>query len=249
MISPTFKLIGLQGVIKALERTDKQVRFAVAKSLTQTAKIAQTALVKEMRGKFDNPTPYTLRSTFVKPATRDNPVAVVGIKDVSPSKTAASPAELLGHQFLGGNRLRKNLENYLTAAGLLGKGEYIVPASGARLDQYGNISRGQVQQIMSQLRLGLDPNAWKSKSTRSKRNVKKAGRIFWSRGGFRDAHLARGAWIDLGGSVGIRPLLAVVKRPAYRPRIDIDRVAKTVVAQHWDHVFEKNLANALATAR
>lgn len=249
MISPTFKLIGLQGVINALERTDKQFQFGVAKSLTQIAKLTQTGVVKEEQSKLDRPTPYTLRSTFVKPATRDNLVAVVGIKDVSPSKTAASPADLLRQQFLGGERIRKNLENYLTRAGMLGSGEYIVPASGARLDQYGNISRGQVQQIMSQLRLGLDPYAWKSKSVRSKRSVKKAGRIFWSYGGPRDAHLARGAWIDLGGSVGVRPLLAVVRRPVYRPRISLDQIANRVVAQHWDRVFEKNLADALATAR
>jgi len=97
MISPTFKLSGLNGVIKSLERADKQIRFAVAKSLTQTAKAVQSDMTAEMKKQFDRPTPYTLRSSFVKPATRFNLTAVVGIKDMSPSKAAASPAELLGH--------------------------------------------------------------------------------------------------------------------------------------------------------
>lgn len=249
MISPTFKLSGLNGVIKSLERADKQIRFAVAKSLTQTAKAVQSDMTAEMKKQFDRPTPYTLRSSFVKPATRFNLTAVVGIKDMSPSKAAASPAELLGHQFLGGRRIRKNLENYLAKAGFLSSGEFVVPGAGARFDQFGNMSRGQVQQIISQLHLGLDPYSWASKSRRSQQNVKKAGRIFWSRGSARSAHLPRGAWIDMGGSVGIRPLLIVVKRPSYRQRIDFDKAAAASIKRHWDRIFEAALAHAFATAR
>jgi len=249
MISPSFKLSGLNGVIKSLERADQQIRFAVAKSLTLTAKAVQSDLTAEMKQGFDRPTPYTLRSSFVKPATRANLNAVVGIKDMQPSKVAASPAELLGHQFRGGGRIRKNLENHLAKAGLLSPGEFVSPGAGARLDRFGNMSRGQVQQIMSQLRLGVDPHSWASKSKRSQRNVKKAGRVFWSHGGFRSAHLPRGAWIDMGGSVGLRPLLMVTGRPSYRQRIDIEKIAAASVKRNWDRIFEAALANAFATAR
>lgn len=249
MITPTFKLTGLDAIIKSLERTDRQVRFAVAKSLTLTAKAVQSDLTTEMKRAFDRPTPYTLRSTFVKGATRDNLTAVVGIKDMLPAKAAASPAEILGHQFRGGGRIRKNLENYLIKAGLLGSGEFVAPGAGARFDQFGNMSRGQVQQIISQLRLGVDPHVWTSKSKRSQRNIAKAGRIFWSRGGIRDAHLPRGAWIDMGGSTGLRPLLMVINRPSYRQRVAIERIAAASVKRNWDRIFETALVDAFATAR
>jgi len=249
MISPTFKLSGLNGVIKSLERADKQIRFAVAKSLTQTAKAVQSDITAEMKQQFDRPTPYTLRSSFVKPATRFNLTAVVGIKDMSPAKAIASPAELLGHEFRGGGRIRKNLENYLAKAGFLSSGEFVVPGAGTRFDRFGNMSRGQTQQIMSQLRLGVDPNSWASNSKRSQRNVKNAGRIFWSRGGARSAHLPRGAWIDMGGAVGLRPLLVVIKHPSYRQRIDVEKTAAASVKRNWDRIFDAALVNAFATAR
>lgn len=249
MIAPTFALRGLDAVFKAVDNADKQWHFAAAKALTLTAKAVQADLVQSMRTSFDRPTPYTLRSTFIKPATRDNLVSFVGLKDMLPSKAALSPAEVLRPQFLGGSRRRKNLERYLTSAGYLGANEYVVPGAGARLDAYGNMGRGQVAQIISQLRIGLDPYAWKSKSARSRRNVKKAGRIFWSRGFGRSGHLPRGAWIDLGPPVGLRPLLVVVSAPTYRPRINLAQIAAKTVARTWEPTFEKCLRDALATAR
>lgn len=248
MISPTFKLSGLGAVFKGIDNVDKQVRFATAKALTLTAKAAQSSLVQSMRTSFDRPTPYTLRSTFIIPATRDNLVSLVGLKDREPAKASNSPAEILRPQFLGGVRLRKNLEKYLTQAGYLGANEFVLPGAGARLDRYGNMSRGQTAQITSQLRIGLDPYAFKSNSNRSRRNVKKAGRMFWSRGFGRSGHLKRGAYIATPG-VGLRPLLPIIKTPTYRPRINLVQIVAKSVAATWPPTFEKCLHDALATAR
>lgn len=249
MLIPRFAITGLAGAMKQFEQAEKQIRFATARALTQTAKKAEKAIIEEMKRKFDRPTPYTLRSTFVKPATRDNLVSVVGIKDRSLAKSAAVPDELLAHEFKGGGRIWKSLEAYLARAGYIVSGEFVVPGAGARLDRYGNMSRGQVQQILSQLRLGLDPYSWKSKSARSKANVKKAGRIFWARGTVRDAHLPRGAWIDMGAPVGLRPLLVVTRKPNYRQRVDIARITAKTVADTWDETFARSLEDAFATTR
>lgn len=249
MILPTFKLGGLEKCLRAFERIEKQVQFASAVTLTKTAKAVESELLSEMQRQFDRPTPWTMRSTFVKPATKENLVAVVGIKDMQGAKTAAPPAALLAHQFLGGIRIWKNLEKYLARIGRISSDEFIAPGAGARLDRYGNMSRGQIQQILSQLRLGHDPNSWPSNSARSKRNVKKAGHIFWAHGGTRDAHLPRGAWIDMGGSVGLRPLLLVVRRPVYKIRIDLKRIAAAATVATLQPTFERALAEAVATAR
>lgn len=249
MITPTFKLIGLHAAYKALERAEKQSRFAIVRALTKTAKDVQTELVGEMKAKFDRPTPWTLRSTFVKPATRQSMMAIVGIKDMAAAKATASAANLLGHQFRGGGRNLKRLERWLIRAGRMGSDEFVAPGAGVRLDQYGNMSRGQVAQIMSQLRLGADAASWSSGSARSKRNVSRAGRIFWSRGSGRASHLRRGAWIDMGQPIGLRPLLIVIKRPNYRARINLPQIAQQTIAKKWDDNLKSAVATTFSTAR
>lgn len=246
----TVKLQGFDKALANIAGLQKQVAFAASKALNVTAKKVQARVVQEMGTAFDRPTPYTLRSfALLKPATKAELTAIVGLKDRAGSKARMPPAELLAHQFSGGGRTWKGLERYLQRAGLIGAGEYVAPGAGSRLDSFGNLSRGQIQQIISQLRIGIDPAAYASKSARSRRNVKKAGRIFWARGNERDGHLPRGAWIDMGGSVGLRPLLLVVSRPTYRRRIDLERIAREVVGREFGPAFDAALADAIRTAR
>ena len=73
----TVKLQGFDKTLANIAGLQKQVRFAAAKALTQTAKKVQTRLIAEMGSQFDRPTPYTLRSTFVKPATKTELSAIV----------------------------------------------------------------------------------------------------------------------------------------------------------------------------
>ncbi|WP_428421944.1 hypothetical protein [Methylibium sp.] len=233
----------VEEVIGSTARFVKQMRFATAVALTKTGKDVQAALYGEMRGVFDRPTSYTLRSLFLKPATRDDLTAVVQLKDQELSKTSRTPDDILGQEFKGGYRMRKGIERYAERAGLISASEYLVPGAGARLDSFGNMSRGQTAQVMSQLRLGLDPTSWATKSARSKRNQKRAGEMFWSRGG----HLARGAWLRRGRAV--LPVLIVVDRPHYQQRIDIPSTGASVTASVFDRHLTEAVASAWATAR
>ena len=68
---------------------------------------------------------------------------------------------------LRGPRVDKASERNLRARGILPAGMFVVPAEGARLDQYGNMSRGQMIQILSGLgaleyRAGFKGNATQS---------------------------------------------------------------------------------------
>ena len=235
-VAPALRLLG---------NVEKQARFATAVALTRTAGHAQRALTDEMGGKFDRPTPYTLRSTWIKKATKALLVAEVMLKDRLLSKTQQPPGELLAHHFNGQSRMHKGLERYLMGAGLISRDEYVVPGAGVRLDRYGNMSRGQIQQIISQLKVGLDSASYASDSARSRRSVKKAGRIFWSRGG----HLPRGAWIDMGNPVGIRPLLMVAGSVRYQRRINLPKIAQDAIARHFDAEFAAAFKRAMETAR
>jgi len=86
----------------------KQVLFAMAKALTQTAVQAQTDIVQAMTQVFDRPTPYTLNSTYVSPATKDRLEATVKLKDVSAKGLPAT--KYLAAEVFGGTRNAKRSE-------------------------------------------------------------------------------------------------------------------------------------------
>lgn len=248
-VSPTFKVRGASAVAAIFSNMEKQSRFGIAKAVTKTAKDVERELKREMAAKTDRPTPYFLKSTFVRPATRQLLMARVGLKDRIFSKNGIASADRFGHHFQGGPRVPKALELYLRRGGLLGGGEFIVPGAGVRLDAFGNMSRGQVQQVISQLRIGIDPLAYASNSRRSKRNVRRSGRIFWARGNARDGHLKRGAYIDMGPPIGLRPLLVVVRAPAYKRRFDLPQLAANTIAKTWKENLNASLVDAFNSAK
>lgn len=235
---PVVIRVDTDAAIARLRSVRSNVPLATAIALTRTATRARDALQAEMRRAFDRPTPYTLRSVYVKPATPADLEARVGLKDQAGAKASLSPAELLAHHFRGGARKQKRLEQLLARIGLISATERVVPGAGAKLDRYGNMNRGQIQQMLSQIRAGADPSTYRSASTRSRRNVRRAGRIFWSRGG----RLARGAWIDQGDPIGVRPLLVVVSGTSYRRVINLPDVVGKVVAREFGPELARQLS-------
>lgn len=267
--------VSIQGIDKTLAMlagAQKQVRFATAVALTRTAKRAQVAVADEMKAKFDRPTRTTMKSMWTKPATKANLEAMVYVKDRPlGAKNPYSMAELLKHQFTGGSRIAKQIELVLRRDGFLQAGEFVVPGGAAKLDGNGNMNRGQIVQILSQIGLrtpGYDSTP--TKSRRSRRNVSMAGKIFWSMGpsggggkplidkatgityGMTGrvgaaSHLPKGAWMRDGR--GVKPLLIVIKGQRYRKRIDLNRIVKTQVDHHFDAEFTKAFAEAMRSAR
>lgn len=257
------------GALAKLANVEKQAKYATMVALTRTAKHAQKMAYDEFSKKFDRPTPMVMKSLYIKPATKANLEAMVYLKNRDMGgKSGTAMAELLGHHFAGGSRTRKALENLLQRANYLQSGELIVPGKAARLDRYGNMSRGQINQIVSQLKIvrsGFD-NAPTS-SRRSKRNVAKAGRIFWSYGaggtkkplvnkatgiqygytGGSGNHLPKGAWVSDGRNV--HPLLIVVKSASYRRRFDFQQIGQDAVNRHFNEEFDRAYQQAMATAR
>jgi hypothetical protein len=237
----------IAATVGKLRANQKQVRFAASVALNKTARLAKDEAVAVMKRSFDRPTPFTLRSLFIKPSTKANLQAMVYVKDQAAGGKSKSLAESLGHEFSGGTRIRKRLELWLERAGYISSNEFVVPGAAAKLDQYGNMSRGQIQQILSQLRAGSDPTAFKSSSVRSKRNVAKSGGIFWSRGG----KLPRGAWMRYGFAAGnaVKPLLLVINSPVYKRRVNLPEITRRVIARNFEREFKKAFEMAMSTAR
>lgn len=252
---------------------DRQIPFATAKALTLTAKAAQKDVYTEFERKFDRPTPLTMRSLFIKPATKRDLTAEVFVKDQPlGGKNPRSIAQMLRHQFGGGTRLVKRLEEALQRAGLLDRDEYVVPGAAAKLDRYGNMSRGQIGQMLSQI--GVGGSGYDNRSTgsaRSRRNVAKAGRIFWSMGKgtpsagimrglkkrfdmdkFVDPkstqHLPKGAWMRAG--LTVKPILIVVGRtPGYSRKIDMEAIGQKAMRREFNRLFTEAYREAVRTAR
>lgn len=220
-----------------LERN--QLPFATALALTRVAEDVKARLQGEMRSVFDRPTPYTLDSLRLIPATKERLSARVWIKDEADK---ASPAtRWLTPEVFGGNRREKRVETLLQNRGLIGSGRYITPAKGAKLDRYGNLNRGQLQQILSGLGAQFDRYSNSTDSRRSRGNrvrffvMRKAGRAF-----------------AIGERLGKRSIavrLAIVARPNYSTRLDFFAIGEAEARARLPSRFEAALAQALRSAR
>lgn len=260
---------GLDRIKANLSGMSKQVNYATAVALTKTAKLVEKEVYDEFRRTFDRPTPTLMRSLRTKTANKFDLTARVYVKDRPlGGKNPNSMADLLAHQFSGGSRIHKQLESVLRQQGLINAGQFVAPGSAAKLDRYGNMSRGQIVQILSQIgvrRAGYDSTP--TKSARSKRNLAAAGRIFWSYGktgsrkslvdkatgityghtGGSGNHLPAGAWVADGRSV--KPLLVVISAPSYRRRIDLDAIGQRVINRALQDEFDRAWGEALRSAR
>lgn len=240
-------------VSKALKTLDalgrNQIPFATAQAINAvTWAVKSKSGPAEMKRVFDRPTPWVLRSLMTKKADKRRLTGKVGWGEDFYSKANHTPVEIMQHQISGGARARKSLELWLERKGLIAKNEYIAPGGGAKLDPYGNLSRGQTAQILSQLKLGNDPYSWSSNRPRSRKNQAKAGKIFWSNGrGVGSQHLPRGAYLRSDRSVLC--LLKIISKPSYKPRFNLNRVGQAEIARTFQPAFHAAMARALSGTR
>jgi hypothetical protein len=137
--------------------SDRRFAAGMATALTLTGKAVQDAQQREMQDVFDRPTRWTLGAVYVRPASATRLEAIVGIMD-NPFG-GRPPIKWLHWQIRGGLRTPTALERRLMSAGAMPDDMRMVPGRFARLDAFGNISTGQIRQILSQLRIELSSGA------------------------------------------------------------------------------------------
>lgn len=224
---------GVDEATMALTRrfSERRLNAAAATALTLTAKDAQAEVRREMLQVFDRPTPYTMNSLFVRPATAQQVQAEVFFKD-DRAGSGTPATEFLLPQVEGGGRRTKRLEVALRAAGALPDGWFVAPGLGARLDAYGNVSRGQIIQVLSQLRITLVAGATRNMSFDARKaiNAQKlaGGRFFVIRPG---AGAQPGVYQRDFIGRNITPVFIFVRKATYRPRLDFYGVVRRVAAQ------------------
>lgn len=110
-----------RATIASMSKAEKNIRFGIARGLTQIAKEASLRAKADIPRRFDRPTPFTQNAVAITPATRENLVATVFVKHVQ--------AGYLQMQETGGTETPK-------------PGAPIVVPVQQRTNVYGNIPRG-----------------------------------------------------------------------------------------------------------
>ena len=255
--------INITQVMKSFSVADSQLDYAIARALTKTAQSVKAAERAAIAQSFDKPNPYTLNSVFMSPAKKARLEARVWLKDVW--SKGGQGHHYLEPQIFGGDRSRKRTEVRLQMLGYLPSGYHVVPTKFAPKDAYGNINRGVITKILSQLNTavvaGDYSNATNSKRSRAKRAVTQ---YFVSRGpgsqrrglaGRRSAqypqHLPAGVWerrVHAWGT-SVRPMLLFVKATRYNKRFDFFGVAQSTIDRYLLTNAQEAATEAMRTAR
>lgn len=221
---------------------ETEMPFASALTLTKTAQAVKKDIEGAILRNFDNPTPYTQRSVFMKAATKQNQEAIVWIKEWGDKGTPA--AKFLLSQVYGGERKLKGSEKLMQERGIMKPGETWTPGMGAKVNQYGNITGGQIQQILSAV--GAQRDKYQNSTDRSKRKNKAQDSIFFAQFGS-----TRGVF-----KKGPRGSLSMLLRfsgksspPAYRVRLPINTIAAGSAERHYEKAFYSAVQYVIATRK
>jgi hypothetical protein len=219
------------------------IPYAAAGALSRTAKLAQTAVIDAMPRVFSNPTRYTLNSTRVVTATKDNLVARVQVKDQAAGTT---PENYLAPEVFGGGRNEKRLEKALRYMGVLKAGQWLMPGAAAELDAAGNLSGAKSKALLKTLQSLRGVGGQRADGSRRKgRKLKNDLFVGTPRGGGRTR---AGIWRREGHR--LRPLfIFATQAPQYRQRLDFDGIVLPVVLERFRDEFNTVAQGILARRR
>jgi hypothetical protein len=240
---------GLDKTLAYLSGAQKQVRFAAAKALTQTAVAVKAEVGRNMPAELDRPKPGTTRALRVEKATRDSLTAVVRLNQRGEGVPAQ---EFIGHNVTGGRRGMKRSEIMLRRAGILPDGMYTIPGKEAQLDAYGNMSRGQIVSILSYFRtFGATPlNSKRINMTDKTRARRARQRTDYFVVPIRDRKLKLypGIWQRKGDNT-LAPVLMFVRPGTHRKLVKLYETGDKVVKRDFNRLFDAAFADAMRTAR
>lgn len=244
MISITPK--GIKELSEDLKRIEKQIPFATALALTRTAQLVKKGTLDVMRKRLDRPTPITMNSIYVKPATKSKLEARVWFKDAWGSGIPAD--RYMQAAVYGGTRRHKRFEAALIARHIMQPNQYAIPQK-EFLNQYGNITGGLAKKVLSGLGAAETISGYQANATNSRRSRKKgnAERFFVWHGLDRSG----GIWERKGTAWGdaIRPVFLFTDAARYRARIPFEKIASNIVKAHLQREFGKALTEALRDMR
>ena len=246
----------------AMQGMSSQVPFAMAVALNKTVDQGRVEVQLQMARSFDRPTPWVVNSVRTYRATKTNLVATVGFKDRNSFDFRGEDTwrTMIAPHVLGVKRHFKQMEARLLKMGLIPAGYNAVPGAAAKLDSYGNMSQGQISQLLNVLgtynESGYNTagNA-KGRARLAKGNVKKNifGFVYWVNpvGSIKNKHLQPGVYQRVSTPWGssLKPILIFVKQANYKIRLDFFGIVQKVVDRDFTSNFNEAFDQAVRTAR
>jgi hypothetical protein len=238
-------------VMLSLRNTHVKTNQAAAWAINETLVKAKDETVAEMRRVFQAPTPWTLNSMRVRRAGPNKLEGTIYFRDEAGKGTPA--AKYIQHQIAGGSRQMKRFERALRALLVLPDGYVAVPGDAAVIDAYGNMSVGQIKQILSyfnasEMKSGYTANTTAAKRERMRRGTKTKRGIEYFVGRPGNGRLPFGIYQRItqfarhGDSASaIKPLLIFLKGAHYQRRLDFNGVIDRAIAKHWNVEFRRAL--------
>lgn len=246
----------------------RQIPYAALRTTHDLAFLIQQDTHTEMDRVFHLPTPtFTLRSMeVIKGKDKANPSSWVGLKLDRPWQKA------LKHQFTGGRRDYKRMENALKYKGLLGEDEIMIPAEGCPMDMYDNPKRSFIIQLLAYFdafgeqgyKANMTTKSRKAFETRLSKKITSGPKVEFivsrgktsymgkgTEGDKKKQHLPAGIWKKVGFASGnaVIPIFIFVKNVTYKKMIDLPAIAGEVVRNEGQYTFNKQLDRAMANDR
>jgi len=227
--------------IKKLGAMSSQIPFVTSLAINRTGQKVVAKEEHEIRDVFDKPTPYIQKSVFLRPSNKTNLTAIIGLKDFASKGNPAS--KILSAEIAGGSRRLKRYEVALRRVGALPNGYYTVPGAAAKIDQYGNIVRSQITQMLSYFQAfpeaGYKANTTQDKKDRLAKGSKKKMGVSYFVG--RVGRSPLGIWMRIHSAFGsaVKPMLMFVPSAQYQPILDFKFVAENTVNKEFAEEFER----------
>ena len=255
MLKLDVRVEGYERTKAMLAGRQKQVVFATMVALNRAAYKASSVTSAEIARVFDRPTPWVQRSVRYVKATREKLEAQVDF-DAWGNKQGVTASMVLRAQIQGGARRLKRHEIALQRVGILPAGMAIVPGPAAKFDQYGNMSAGQIVQIMSYFQSfgeqGYSANT-RDGGRRLARGNRKKGTVGFVYFVLKTNHgkLVPGVYqrFTFGAGSAVKPVMFFVRIPKYKRLLDFYGLASSAARAEFAVQFPLALAEALRTAR
>lgn len=229
---------------------------AVSGAMTFAAFDAQEHLKAVTPQFVDNPTDWTLNSTFVKRAKPSDLSVHIGFKDWA---TKGTPAAQYLQPIAGGDPRRpKRFERALQRRGLLRPGEFVVPADvyPLRLNSFGNLSGSTYTQVLSRIGAlstsGSDGNATQSARSRAARGrrdyfIGQPGglpRGIYVRVGARPKGSGVGRPVTVGSPRGFHTAFYITRQPNYQQQFPVQQIIASKFGERFPSIFERLIQKA-----
>ena len=243
----------MDGAKAMISGQSRQIPFATSLAINAVAKAIDDEQRKTIGSTFDKPKAETVKATYVIRSDKNNLTATVGLKDRS--RRGAPAAEYLAPNLGKSGRTPRNYkrsEYMLRTAGILPAGLYTVPGKEAKLDAYGNMSRGQIVQILSYFRTfgntALNTKRMNATDKYLAKAAKQQRQYFVVPVNDRKSKLYPGIWQEAPGRT-LAPILMFVSRPVYNAVYDFYGTGKEIVDRRFDEEFRRAWRQAVSTAR